>query len=152
MYVIFSIKKQINTIIEKHPKLKMAYGADVKDSTQASKDMGIAFLIGFILMFAILVLNFENFSQPIILMLTMPLFLTGALIFLLLSGQTMSFMVDIGYFGLIGVGLAHIIYLINRFNELLHNSEGIQDIDGIILESVKSRLEPVLLTTIITAL
>jgi multidrug efflux pump len=63
--------------------------------------MGIAFLIGFILMFAILVLNFENFSQPIILMLTMPLFLTGSLIFLMVSGQTMSFMVDIGFFGLI---------------------------------------------------
>lgn len=139
-------------IMEDYPDIKMVYGADVKDMAQSGKDMGVSFIVGFILMFAILVLNFTNFAQPIIMMLTMPLFLTGALFFLLLSGQSMSMLVAIGMFGLIGVGLAHIIYLLNRFNELLENSEGIKDLTGIILESVRSRLEPIFLTTTITAI
>ena len=122
---------------------------DYIDSTGIA---GMAFLVGFVLMFAILVLNFGNFRQPGILVATMPLFLTGALAFLLLSGLTMSFMVDLGFFGLIGVGLAHIIYLVNRFNELFESSGGKGDLDAIIVESVKSRLEPVFLTTAITAL
>lgn len=143
---------KINAIVAKYPEVQMAYGADVKDMQQSSKDLGMAFLVGFVLMFAILVLNFGNFRQPGILIATMPLFLTGALAFLLLSGLTMSFMVDLGFFGLIGVGLAHIIYLVNRFNELLENSQGKGDLDAIIVESVKSRLEPVFLTTAITAL
>ncbi len=143
---------KINAIVAKYPAVQMAYGADVKDMEQSGKDLGMAFLVGFVLMFAILVLNFGNFRQPGILVATMPLFLTGALAFLLLSGLTMSFMVDLGFFGLIGVGLAHIIYLVNRFNELFESSGGKGDLDAIIVESVKSRLEPVFLTTAITAL
>ena len=135
-----------------YSNVKLVYGADVKDMAQSGKDMGIAFLVGFIIMFAVLVLNFTNFAQPIIMMLTMPLFLMGALFFLLLSGQSMSMLVAIGLFGLIGVGLAHIIYLLNRFNELLENHEGIKNLSGIIMESVKSRLEPIFLTTTITAI
>lgn len=146
------VTNALNGIVAKYPNVQMAYGADVKDMQQSGKDLGLAFLVGFILMFAILVLNFGNFSQPLILVATMPLFLTGALFFLLLSGEVLSFMVDLGFFGLIGVGLAHIIYLINRFNDLLENSEGIKNLDGIIMESVKSRLEPVFLTTAITSL
>ncbi|MEF2175949.1 MAG: efflux RND transporter permease subunit [Candidatus Absconditabacteria bacterium] len=147
-----NITKHINEIVGNYPRLKLAYGADVKDMTQSGTDMGLAFVVGFVLMFAILVLNFGNFAQPIIMVMTMPLFLTGALFFLLLSGEAVSMMVGIGFFGLIGVGLAHIIYLLNRFNELLEDTEGHTDLDSIILESVKSRLEPIFLTTTITSL
>lgn len=146
------ITGKINEVVTKYPKVQMAYWADVKDMTQSWKDMWLAFLVWFILLFAILVLNFGNFAQPIIMLLTIPLFLTWALFFLLISWQTLSMLVGIWLFGLIWVWLAHIIYLLNRFNELLENNEWILHIEWIIMESVKSRLEPVFLTTTITAM
>lgn len=146
------ITSKINEVVSKSQKVKMAYWADVKDMNQSWIDMWIAFLVWFILMFAILVLNFTNFAQPLVMMATMPLFITWALFFLLLSWETMSMLVAIWLFGLIWVWLAHIIYLLNRFNELLENSEWIKDLEWIILESVKSRLEPIFLTTTITAI
>ncbi len=149
---LWDVTSKVNEIVAKSSKIELVYGADVKDMTQSWADMWISFVVWFILMFAILVFNFQNFKQPIILMSTMPLFLTGALFFLLVSGECISMIVGIWFFGLIGVWLAHIIYLINRFNELLEDSEGIRDLDGIILASVKSRLEPIFLTTTITSL
>lgn len=149
---LWNITKHINEIVSKYPSLKLAYWADVKDMTQSWTDMGLAFVVWFVLMFAILVLNFWNFAQPIIMVMTMPLFLTWALFFLLISWEAVSMMVWIGFFGLIWVWLAHIIYLLNRFNELIDDTEWDTDLDSIILESVKSRLEPIFLTTTITSL
>ncbi|MDD4151082.1 MAG: efflux RND transporter permease subunit [Candidatus Gracilibacteria bacterium] len=147
-----TVQTAVNEIGKSSSKAKIIYGADIKDMTQSGSDLRISFLVGFILMFAIFVFNFGNFKQAIALMLTIPLFLTGALFFLLISGKAVSMMVGIGFFGLIGVGLAHIIYLVNRFNDLLQNNEGNNTLDEIIINSVKSRLEPVFLTTTITSL
>lgn len=146
------IQTAINEISKTTSKVKIIYGADIKDMTQSGIDLWLAFLVGFILMFAIFVFNFWNFKQAIALMLTIPLFLTWALFFLLISWKALSMMVWIWFFGLIGVGLAHIIYLVNRFNELLKNNESNKTLDEMLIISVKSRLEPVFLTTIITSL
>ncbi|MDD3302158.1 MAG: efflux RND transporter permease subunit [Candidatus Gracilibacteria bacterium] len=147
-----TVQEKVNEIGKSFNGVKIIYGADIKDMTQSGKDLGLSFLVGFILMFAIFVFNFGNFKQSLTLMGTIPLFLTGALFFLIASGKAVSMMVGIGFFGLIGVGLAHIIYLVNRFNELLEHNEGLTSLDDILINSVKSRLEPVFLTTTITSL
>lgn len=149
---LWAIQKAINEIGQKSSDVSIVYGADIKDMEQSRKDLWIAFVVWFIFMFAIFVFNFRNFKQAIVLMATIPLFLTGALFFLLVSGQSLSMMVWIWFFGLIWVGLAHIIYLVNRFNDLLENNEWFTSLDEIIINSVKSRLEPVFLTTTITSL
>lgn len=149
---LWTIQTSVNEIWESSSKVKIIYWADIKDMTQSWIDLWISFLVWFILMFAIFVFNFWNFKQAIALMLTIPLFLTWALFFLLISWKAVSMMVWIWFFGLIWVWLAHIIYLVNRFNELLQNNEWNNTLDEIIIDSVKSRLEPVFLTTTITSL
>lgn len=148
---LWTIQSSIAEIGKSFPKVQIIYGADIKDMAQSGKDLWISFVIGFILMFAIFVFNFKNFRQAVILMATIPLFITGALFFLLASWKAVSMMVGIGFFWLIGVWLAHIIYLVNRFNELYETEKGMT-LDEVIINSVKSRLEPVFLTTTITSL
>lgn len=149
---LWNIQKQVDEISKKTSKVKVVYGADIKDMAQSWQDLVLAFIVWFVLMFSVFVFNFKNLKQPIVLMLTIPLFLIWAILFLLISWESLSMMVWIWLFGLIWVWLAHIIYLVNRFNDLLEHPEGFQTIDEIIINSVKSRLEPVFLTTIITAL
>jgi HAE1 family hydrophobic/amphiphilic exporter-1 len=149
---LWTIQAKVNLISAKFDKLQTVYWADIKDMAQTWKDMGMAFVVWFILMFAILVFNFGNLKQAFILVATIPLFLTWSILFLLVSSQPLGMLVWIWFFGLIWVWLAHIIYLVNRFNELLEDSEWFTSIDEIIINSVKSRLEPVFLTTTITAI
>lgn len=149
---LWAIKTKVDEIWKKSSKVKIVYWWDIKDMNQSSADLWLSFVVGFILMFAIFVFNFWNFRQAFVLMATIPLFLTWALFFLLIAWLPFSMMVWVWLFGLIWVWLAHIIYLVNRFNELLHNAEWSKSLDEVILNSVKSRLEPVFLTTTITSL
>ena len=149
---LWTVQEKVNEIWKSFNWIKIIYWADIKDMTQSWKDLWLSFLVWFILMFAIFVFNFWNFKQSLTLMWTIPLFLTWALFFLIASWKAVSMMVWIWFFWLIWVWLAHIIYLVNRFNELLEHNEWLTSLDDILINSVKSRLEPVFLTTTITSL
>ena len=160
--VLWDVTKQIEKIVSKDKNIKLYYAADIKDMKNSMKDLWMAFGVWILLMFAVLVLNFGNYKQPLIIFSALPLLFIWAFLLLMLAQIPFGFAAQLGMFGLIWVGVNNAILLIERYNELkmsqMRNSDEIRweikvnSKDEILKETVRSRIKPVFLTTLTTIL
>lgn len=118
-----------------------------QDNADLIQAMGIAFLVAVFLIFAILVLQFNSYLQATLILYSIVMGLLGANIWLRLTGNAYSLSFMIWFIALTGIVVNHAIVFIDRINVNL--GRWLNKYDAII-ETWKSRLHPVLLTTIAT--
>ncbi|RRJ82454.1 efflux RND transporter permease subunit [Aestuariirhabdus litorea] len=106
-----------------------------------------ALMIALLGIFAVLVLQFRSFLQPLIVFAAIPFAIIGVIFCLLLTGNTFSFMAFIGFSSLVGIVVNNSIILVDYANQL--RSRGLS-VQAAALESGKTRLVPILLTTLTT--
>ncbi|MDD2870457.1 MAG: efflux RND transporter permease subunit [Candidatus Gracilibacteria bacterium] len=149
-----SITPNIDKIVEKYsneiPGVSLEYAGDVKDMQNSMIDLVKAFGIGILLMFTVLVLHFGNFRQPFLVLSVIPFLFIGAVLLLTISGLPFSFPAQLGMFGLMGVGVNDAILLIERYNN--EKNQKYKNNDDLILDVIRARFKPVLLTTLTTVL
>jgi HAE1 family hydrophobic/amphiphilic exporter-1 len=151
-YTIQEVLDGFKEKIKEHPLpegYEISYGGEQEDMEKSFSDMFKAFIFGIIAIFALLVLEFNSYRQPIFLLLTIPLAIIGILPGLTIAGQALSFPAIIGIIALGGVVVNHAIILIDRIS--LNRKSGLSKEEAIV-EAGKSRLKPIFLTTIITIL
>lgn len=107
--------------------------------------LGLAIVLVYMLMAAL----FESFLNPFIIMLSLPMALIGALVALVLTGQTMSIISMIGFIMLVGLVTKNAILLIDYTNTLRGRGKSRNEA---ILEAGPTRLRPILMTTLALAL
>jgi len=146
------IEEYISSIQKEIPNVKLEYAWDVKDMQNSMKDLLKAFWIGIILMFSVLVLHFGNFKQPFLVLSVIPLLFIWAILALSLLGLPLSFPAQLGMFGLMWVWVNDAILLIERYNNEKESSKKYKDNDELILDVIRARFKPVLLTTLTTVL
>jgi len=112
-------------------------------------DLGILSIFALLIIFAILLVQFNSFTQPFIIFATIPLSLIGSIIGLRLFNQPISFTAMLGMVSLLGMVVNNAIVLIDYINTELQ--EGIH-IRQACLIAVEKRLRPILLTTITTVI
>ena len=88
--------------------------------------------------------QFESFRDPFIIMLTVPLSMTGALLALKLSGGTLNVYSQIGLVTLVGLITKHGILIVEFANQLQEKGRSVRDA---VVESAVLRLRPILMTT-----
>jgi multidrug efflux pump len=98
--------------------------------------------LGFI--FLVLAAQFESFVDPLIILLTVPLCMTGALLALNLSGGTLNIYSQIGLVTLIGLISKHGILIVQFANALQEQGRSVRDA---VVEAASLRLRPILMTT-----
>ena len=108
-----------------------------------------AFFIALIVIFAILTLQFNSFSQPAIVLYSVIMSIPFVMIGLLLTDNKFSLPFGIGFIAFTGIAVNHGIILISAINENLN--KWMEWITALV-EAGSSRLEPMLLTTVTTAL
>jgi multidrug efflux pump subunit AcrB len=108
-----------------------------------------AFFIALIVIFAILTIQFHSFSQPLVILYSVIMSLPFVMVGLLLTENQFSLTFGIGFIAFTGIAVNHGIILIAAINENL--KKGIEGITALV-EAWSSRLEPMLLTTVTTAL
>ena len=86
-----------------------------EDSADMIKNFLIAIITGLFLIYAVLVLLFHDFFQPITIMMVLPLSLGGAVIGLLVSQQPMSMMALIGILMLVGIVTVQPLHFLVQF-------------------------------------
>lgn len=106
-----------------------------------------AMIVAFILIIATLIIQFNSFRKALLVLLTIPLALTGVFYGLYLSGLTLSFPTLIGALALFGIVVKNAIILVDKIN--LNLRVGIP-FDEAITDAAKSRLEAIFLTTVTT--
>jgi multidrug efflux pump len=120
-----------------------------RDFAESSSNIVFAFLLALVLIFLVLSAQFESFIDPLVIMITVPLALAGALISLWYFNQTLNIFSEIGMIMLIGLVTKNGILIVEFANQL--QERGIQKKDAI-LQAAAARLRPILMTSIATAL
>ena len=124
------------------------YG-DSKEFRESSSSLMFAFLLAILLIYLILAAQFESFKDPLVIMLTVPLAIAGALIFMSLTGQTMNIYSQIGIIMLIGLVAKNGILIVEFANQKQEAGEGLR---SAIETASLQRMRPILMTSASTIL
>ncbi len=128
---------------------RTALAGDSKDFMESSSSLIFAFLLALVLIFLVLSAQFESFKDPLIVMMTVPLALTGALIFMWYFNITMNIFSQIGIIMLIGLVSKNGILIVEFANQ--RKEAGMSKADAIRFASA-ARLRPILMTSLSTIL
>lgn len=124
-------------------------GGESRDFVESSSNTMFAFMLALLLIFLILAAQFESFIDPLIIILTVPMAVAGALFSLWLFGQTWNIFSQIGTVMLIGLVTKNGILIVEFANQL--REQGMPKYEAI-LQASESRLRPILMTSLTIAL
>ena len=128
---------------------RTALTGESKEYRESSSSLMFAFILALVLIYLILAAQFESFKDPFVIMLTVPLAVSGALIFMHFNGQTMNIYSQIGIIMLIGLVAKNGILIVEFANQKQEN--GIDKLTAIREASIQ-RLRPILMTSVSTIL
>jgi multidrug efflux pump len=128
---------------------RTALAGDSKDFQESSSSLMFAFMLALILIFLVLAAQFESFKDPFIVMMTVPLALFGALVFMWYFGITMNIFSQIGIIMLIGLVSKNGILLVEFANQ--RKNAGMVKVDAI-KYAASARFRPILMTSLATIL
>lgn len=137
------------------PSMNMAPGYSYKMIGQADtmarsfNEIAKAVILAVVVVYMVLAAQFESFSQPFIIMFSLPFAVIGAILGLLVAGQTANMMSLIGFTMLLGLVTKNAILLIDYANQ--QRSKG-GELKQAVLEACSLRLRPILMTTLSTIL
>ncbi len=120
-------------------------GGSSKDYVESSSNTSFAFLLALVLIYLILAAQFESFVDPLIIMLTVPLAIAGAVLSLWLFGQTLNIFSQIGMIMLIGLVTKNGILIVEYANHI--RDKGTAKVDAAIY-AASMRLRPILMTSL----
>ena len=116
---------------------------------EAVEQLGLMLLLGVLLVYLVMVAQFQSLKSPFIVMFTIPLAFTGGFMGLLLCGMEISVISLIGFIMLTGIIVNNGIVLVDYINQL--RMEGAER-RAAILEAGQTRMRPILMTSITTIL
>lgn len=128
---------------------RTALSGDSKEFRESSSSLLFAFGLAIFLIYLILAAQFESFKDPLVVMLTVPLAVAGALVFMYFSGQTMNIFSQIGIIMLIGLVAKNGILIVEFANQ---KQEAGESKKNSIIEASLQRLRPILMTSASTVL
>ncbi|MBD3331046.1 MMPL family transporter, partial [Candidatus Peregrinibacteria bacterium] len=126
---------------------EISYGGDLEEINESFMELYQSMSVGIILIAFCLVLMFNSFKQPFIIILSLPLALIGVFPGLTLIGQNLSFPAFLGVVALTGIVVNDSIVLIDRINK--NRQAGIPFKEAI-AEASNARLQPIIMTSITT--
>ncbi|HZJ79707.1 MAG TPA: efflux RND transporter permease subunit [Dysgonamonadaceae bacterium] len=135
--------------IELPPGYNVEWWGEHKASTQSTKYLFKNFPLAIILMIAILILLFQDYRKPIIILLCIPLILIGVVFGMLLSGKDFGFVAIVGILGLIGMMIKNGVVLMEEIGDQLSTGK---DPMQALLDSSSSRFRPVMMASLTTIL
>ncbi len=115
-----------------------------REFRDSSADIYFVFVLALAFIYLVLAAQFESFIDPLVILLTVPLSMTGALGALWLSGGTLNVYSQIGLITLVGLITKHGILIVEFANQM--QERGLAKIDAVI-EATVLRLRPILMTT-----
>ncbi|USD31364.1 MULTISPECIES: efflux RND transporter permease subunit [Vibrio] len=121
------------------------YDGVIKELNESSAGMQMLFGLALIFIFLILAAQFESFVDPLVILITVPLCLVGAILTLSVFGQSLNLYSKIGLLTLVGLVTKHGILMVEFAN--LKRKEGMEVMEAALM-SARSRLRPILMTSL----
>ena len=146
------VSNDIKSAIEKmdlDDDVTIEYTGENESTMEAIEQIMLLLLLAVILIYLIMVAQFQSFLSPFIVMFTIPLAFTGGLLGLLITNNTISVISLIGFVMLSGIIVNNGIVLIDYINQL--RADGMDKVEAIITAG-RTRMRPILMTALTTIL
>lgn len=149
-----SVTNKFNAILEERG---LPEGVSVVESgtyevmMDAMESLVLAILLGILLMYMVMAAQFESFSEPFIVLFTLPLAMIGVVLSLVIAGEPLSVIGCVGILMLTGIIVNNAIVLIDFIKTLTTEKPG-ETRTNIIVEACKTRLRPILMTSLTSVL
>ena len=143
-----TVATEIETYLKKNPldkNIRMLWGGEVKRQKESMGALGTAMGIGLILVYLIMVALYDNFVYPFVVLFSILVSLIGAILALNLTASSMGIFTMLGMLMLLGLVAKNAILIVDFTNHL--KTQGKSTYDAL-LESVRDRMRPILMTTI----
>ena len=124
------------------------YKGPSQDYKFAGESLLFVFLLGIVVVFLVLAAQFESWLHPLVIMLTVPLAIAGALLGLAVTGQTLNLYSQIGLIMLVGLASKNGILIVEFANQLRDAGKPFREA---LIEAAEVRLRPIVMTGITTA-
>ncbi|HJR72222.1 MAG TPA: efflux RND transporter permease subunit [Luteimonas sp.] len=125
----------------------MHIGGQGEELADSIKSLLFAFGLAIFLVYLVMASQFESLLHPFVILFTIPLALVGAVLALLLTGSPVSVVVFIGLILLVGLVVKNAIILIDKVNQLRESGTAKHEA---LIEGARSRLRPIIMTTMCT--
>jgi multidrug efflux pump subunit AcrB len=131
------------------PGLQLGLGGEAFETEESMAGLFRTFIIAMIGVYFLLVILFNSFSQPFLVMVAIPFGIIGVIIIFGLHGEPFSFMAIMGIIGLSGVVVNDSLVMVSHINNLRKEKKG-ESALRIIAEGTADRLRAIILTTFTT--
>ena len=151
-YALGDVVKEVNTVLADYhtPEgIDLEVGGSMEDMQDMMKDFSTLLILVVLLVYIVMATQFESLKMPFIIMFTLPFAFTGVFLALFLTGTPLSMIAMIGAIMLVGIVTKNGIVMVDYTNLLIER--GTPTLEAVV-ESGKSRLRPVLMTSITTIL
>ncbi|MDT8326118.1 MAG: efflux RND transporter permease subunit [Roseovarius sp.] len=142
---------QIETIAAEilPPEAKLGYDGQSRTYKDTSGGVGVVFLLALLIVYLVLAAQFESFIHPLVIMLTVPVGVAGAIYAMAVGGLSLNVYSQIGIILLIGLISKNGILIVEFANQLRDEGRGVRDA---VIEASVLRLRPIVMTAISTIL
>jgi multidrug efflux pump len=128
--------------------VQINYDGESREYRQSGERIWLTFAFAVLIVYLVLAAQFESFIHPLIILATVPLAISGALIGLWIFGASINVFSQIGAIMLIGIACKNGILIVEFANQL--RDRGVEFVESVI-EAASIRLRPVLMTSLCTA-
>jgi multidrug efflux pump len=129
------------------PGYTLSFEGEYKDTEESFASLKLAYLMAFLLIFTLLVAQFNSYFQPFAIMTALPLSVVGGMIGLLVTNNNFSIFGFVGLVGLTGIVVNDSIVLVDCINRFCKQGMGVFEA---IVQAGQQRLRPILSTTLTT--
>lgn len=143
------LQEKLKDVLKEYPQYEISFSGENEDTAESMQSLVRAFAVAAVLIFVILVLTFQSFLQPLLVLLALPLGFIGVVFALLIHGRPLSFMALLGVIALAGVIVNNSIVYVDFFNK--RRKEGLP-LQEALVEAAVVRMRPILLTSLTTVL
>lgn len=131
--------------LELKPGVTFKWGGNKENQEEGFGTLGIALLAAILLVYSVMVILYDSFSKPFIILFSIPLSFIGALLFLALTNETLNIFTILGIIMLIGLVAKNAIMLVDFAN---HKIEAGYSVYDALISANHARFRPILMTTI----
>ncbi|HEB67077.1 MAG TPA: efflux RND transporter permease subunit, partial [Gammaproteobacteria bacterium] len=147
--LVAELQRRIAEEVDLPPGYSVVFGGQFENQRRAQARLMIVVPLSLALIFLLLYFAFRSAGQALLIMLNVPLALIGGIAGLYFSGLYLSVPGSIGFIALFGIAVLNGVVMVNAINVLREGGLGLRDA---VFEGARSRLRPVLMTAVTTAL
>ncbi len=137
------IKKEID-MLSLPEGVSITYGGELKAQSDTFGSLGIAFIASIIFIYLLMVVLYESYMYPLVVLCTIPLAIIGALVALAVTDETLSVFTIMGLIMLMGLVAKNAILVVDFTNHLKKEGYNVREA---LLQATSVRLRPILMTT-----